>query len=80
MCSVQGRYDRPVLAAIGALRQSPSATGQARPAVRGYEFPYCLKSTFGATRCGRRWRAVLARPSTRHTMLSRPVRNRRSTV
>jgi hypothetical protein len=53
-------------AAIRALTAYVRRPPQRSVALIGYEFPYWFKSAFGATRCGRRWRAVLARPSGDH--------------
>ena len=41
----------------------------------GYDFLYWLKSAFGATRCGRRWRAVLTRQYCTHHRASGPILN-----
>jgi hypothetical protein len=41
----------------------------------GYDFLYWLKSAFGATRCGRRWRAVLTRQPAHSDRGSDPTPN-----
>src|SRR3954453_3124379 len=63
-----------------ARSQPMCGAAQRSVALIGYEFPYWFNGAFGATRGGRRWRAVLARPSTAPAIITQPARNKRSSI